>query len=323
MKLNKFILMLGGIAHLLLLLGGCSDDGVCKVYIPEARSVVIKNFDLGSVLEETFHVAVTSSDYVTVSGKEVSGDVTVRLVVDEAKVHEYNAACGTDYPILPADCYTLPTEAVISAGTAASEAIILSVHAQGKIQPFDSYLLPITIASVEGARADVIQQTLYYLVSGAEDVWAMPLADRSQWKILEFSSEEAAGEGPDNGHAIHAFDGLKETFWHTQWQNGEPQPPHHIVVDMGKEVKMLGFQYISRDFGTAWPQEITMETSLDGKKWESAGIYSDLPAGAKEEFRSYFPGFKQARYFRLTVTAVYDGKWATAIAEINAISISK
>ena len=60
--------------------------------------------------------------------------------------------------------------------------------------------------------------------------------------------------------------------------------------------------------------------------WLEVGVgrnYSNLPAGAKEEFRSYFPGFKQARYFRLTITAVYSGKWATAVAETNAISIIK
>ena len=215
------------------------------------------------------------------------------------------------------------TETVIPAGESSSADLVLTVNAQGKIQPFDSYLLPVTITSVEGAQADHIQQTVYYLLSGAEDVWAMPLADRSTWQVVEVSSEETSGEGSENGHAIHAFDGLKGTFWHTQWKGNEPQPPHHIVVDMGQEVKMLGFQYVSRDHGEAWPQEMTMETSLDGSKWESAGTYSDLPAGAKEEFRSYFPGFKQARYFRLTITAVYSGKWATAVAEINAISIIK
>ena len=305
------------------LLSGCSDDDVCKVYIPEAKTLQIKNFDLGEELREVFHVAVTASDYVTRSGKEVGGDVKVQLTVDEAKVQEYNSLCGTDYPLLPSDCYTLTTETVIPAGESSSADLVLTVNAQGKIQPFDSYLLPVTITSVEGAQADHIQQTVYYLLSGAEDVWAMPLADRSAWQVVEVSSEETSGEGSDNGHAIHAFDGLKGTFWHTQWKGNEPQPPHHIVVDMGQEVKMLGFQYVSRDHGEAWPQEMTMETSLDGLKWESAGTYSDLPAGAKEEFRSYFPGFKQARYFRLTITAVYSGKWATAVAEINAISIIK
>lgn len=60
--------------------------------------------------------------------------------------------------------------------------------------------------------------------------------------------------------------------------------------------------------------------------WLEVGVGRNLQrpsCGAKEEFRSYFPGFKQARYFRLTITAVYSGKWATVVAEINAISIIK
>ena len=135
------------------LLSGCSDDDVCKVYIPEAKTLQIKNFDLGEELREVFHVAVTASDYVTRSGKEVGGDVKVQLTVDEAKVQEYNSLCGTDYPLLPSDCYTLTTETVIPAGESSSADLVLTVNAQGKIQPFDSYLLPVTITSVEGAQA--------------------------------------------------------------------------------------------------------------------------------------------------------------------------
>ena len=118
------------------LLSGCSDDDVCKVYIPEAKTLQIKNFDLGEELREVFHVAVTASDYVTRSGKEVGGDVKVQLTVDEAKVQEYNSLCGTDYPLLPSDCYTLTTETVIPAGESSSADLVLTVNAQGKIQPF-------------------------------------------------------------------------------------------------------------------------------------------------------------------------------------------
>lgn len=299
----------------------CDDEEISKLYIPEAKSVQIRNFNLNEELKEVFHVAVTGSELPTSSNKEVQGDVKVMLTVGENKVQEYNQACGTDYELLPENCYTLDTQGVIPAGSVMTGDLTLTVNAEGKLRPFDSYLLPITITSAEGAITDNIQQTLYYLLSGAEDVWKMPLADRSNWKIIEVSSEETSGEGSDNGHAIHAFDGLKDTYWHTQWKGSEPQPPHHITVDMGKEVKMLGFQYITRDHGEGWPQEMNIETSLDGEKWESAGTYSDLPAGAKEEFRSYFPGFKQARYFRLTITAVYNGKWSTHVAEINTISL--
>ncbi len=322
MKIKK-IAYITGILAMTAIFGSCGDSDSQCVYIPEARSLRIVNFDLEDELVEVFHVAYSASDYVTTSGYDVANEVNISLNVDAAKVEEYNTACGTTYELLPEDCYTLTTEAVIPAGQTMSDDLELRVNAKGKILPFDSYLLPITITKVAGAQADVTQQTVYYLLSGAEDAWNMPLADRSKWSVVEVSSEETSGEGSDNGHAIHAFDGLKNTFWHTQWKGGEPQPPHHIVVDMGEEVKMLGFQYVSRDHGEGWPQEITMETSLDGEKWEAAGTYSDLPAGAKEEFRSYFPGFKKARYFRLTITAVYNGKWSTHIAEINAISIIK
>lgn len=321
MKHNLSNLSAGVILIASALLSGCSDDEACKIYIPEAKSLQIRNFNLSEELIETFHISVTAADFPTVSGKETEGDIHVSLSVDEAKVQEYNEACGTDYQLLPADCYTLPTEAVITAGTAMSEDLFLRVNAQGKIQPFDSYLLPVSIASVKGAQPDAVQQTLYYLLSGAEDVWNMPLADRSKWTVIEVSSEETAGEGPDNGHAIHALDGLDNTYWHTQWQGNEPQPPHHIVIDMGHEVNLLGFQYITRNHGEGWPQEMTIETSLDGETWEAGGTFSDLPAGPLEEYRSYLTGFKQARYFRLTITAVYNGKWSTHVAEINAISI--
>ena len=322
MKL-KNIIYLAALCGAAGALTACSDSESASIYIPEARSLNIVNFDLGDPMTQTFHVAVSSSDYVTTSGLEVASDVSVTLSVDPSKVEYYNSACGTSYEILPADCYSLPASAVIPAGATCSEDLTISVDARGKIQPFDSYLLPVTITAATGADINPQQSTVYYLLSGAEDVWNMPLADRSQWRVVEVSSEETSGEGSDNGHAIHAFDGLKSTFWHTQWKGGEPQPPHHIVVDMGQEVKMLGFQYVSRDHGEGWPQEMTLETSLDGSSWESAGTYSDLPAEGKAEFRSYLPGFKQARYFRLTITAVYNGKWSTHVAEINAISIIK
>lgn len=300
---------------------GCDEDTEVPVYIPEARALQVRNFNLNEPLMEVFHVAVTGSEYATASGMDVDSEIRFTLEVNPEKVEEYNSACGTTYDLLPSNCYTLTNEGVIPVGSSISDDLILNVEAAGKLRPFDSYLLPITISTISGGNLDDKQQTIYYLLSGAEDVWNMPLADRSNWKVIEVSSEETSGEGSENGHAIHAFDGNEDTFWHTQWKGDEPQPPHHIVVDMGEEVKMLGFQFVTRNNGEGWPQEITMETSRDGESWESAGTFSGLPAGGGEEYRSYFPGFKQARFFRLTITSVYNGKWSTHVAEINAISI--
>lgn len=303
---------------------GCSNSDDMVIYIPEARTLQIRNFNLSEPLVETFHVSITGSEYATASGMEVSSDLTFSLEVNPEKVEEYNSACGTSYTLLPSECYNLPSDGIIKSGNTISDDLVLTIDGNGKLRPFESYLLPISISGVSGNGAcDNKQQTLYYLVSGAEDVWNMPLADRSSWNVVSFSSEEASGEGSDNGHAIHAFDGNENTFWHTQWKGDEPQPPHHVVVDMGKEVKMLGFQFITRNHGEGWPQEVTLETSLDGITWVSTGTYSNLPEGGGKEYRSYFPGFKQAKYFRFTITAVYNGKWSTHVAEINAISLAE
>ena len=299
----------------------CSSDNSQNIYIPEAKTLQIRNFDLGEVMTETFHVAVEGSEYPTASSMEVSGDVVVKVEADPSKVDYFNELCGTSYSLFPSDCYTLQERIVIEGGKSMSGDIELKVDAKGKILPFVTYLLPLTLVSVQGGEVAHEQTTIYYLLSGAEDVWNMPLDDRSGWSIVSVSSEETSGEGSENGHAIHAFDGLENTFWHTQWKGGEPQPPHDIVIDMGKEVKMLGWQYVTRDHGSSWPQEITIETSLDGEKWEGAGTYNDLPGAGATEYRSYLPGFKQARYFRLTITAVYGGSWSTHMAEINAITM--
>lgn len=224
---NKYII-LSPLAFLILATG-CGEDSDMPVYIPEARTLQVRNFNLNEPLLETFHVAVTGSEYATASGMDVESEIKFTLEVNPEKVEEYNSSCGTSYNLLPSNCYTLTNEGVIPAGSSISEDLTLNVEASGKLRPFDSYLLPITISTVSGGRLDNKQQTIYYLLSGAEDVWNMPLADRSNWNVVEVSSEETSGEGSENGHAIHAFDGNKNTFWHTQWKGDEPQPPTTLL----------------------------------------------------------------------------------------------
>lgn len=65
------ILFVAGLIGSLTTLSSCNDDDTTTIYIPEARSLNIVNFDLSEPLTQTFHVAVSASDYVTNSGMEV------------------------------------------------------------------------------------------------------------------------------------------------------------------------------------------------------------------------------------------------------------
>jgi hypothetical protein len=70
--------------------------------------------------------------------------------------------------------------------------------------------------------------------------------DNSDWSIVDFSSEEAGGEGPVNGYASAVIDGDAGTFWHTDWSTGSPDYPHHFTIDLGSEKNIAGFEIFRR-----------------------------------------------------------------------------
>lgn len=299
------------------ILHGCSDDdGGSDIYITQAGNPVNVKFVMkDEPYIQTFTVSIVSP-YPIPASSSINHDIKVSLETDPSKVEVYNSKEGTSYKIMPEGSYSFPSEVTITAGKYVSDNISLSIDAKGKIESNDIYILPISIKTVEGANADNSHQTIYFLLTGSMDASDMVFLDRTNWKVVEVSSEELVGEGANNGNAKHAFDGDGETFWHTQWEGDEPEPPHHIVVDMGEEIELNGFSYLSRNNGADWPKECTIQVSKDGIIWEDAAIFTDLPAAGATEFRSFFPKVKEGRYFKMIITAVYRGP-STHVAEIN------
>lgn len=67
-----------------------------------------------------------------------------------------------------------------------------------------------------------------------------------EMSVVRVSSEETRAEG----HAAHAIDGDPQTKWETRWQGGRTdQPPHEIVIDLGKSRRITGFRYLARQLG--------------------------------------------------------------------------
>ncbi len=65
---------------------------------------------------------------------------------------------------------------------------------------------------------------------------------RTGWTVYA-DSQETIGE---NAPATAAIDGNTTTFWHTQWKNANPPPPHIFVVDLGTAIPIGGFRYLPR-----------------------------------------------------------------------------
>ncbi|MGD0037404.1 MAG: discoidin domain-containing protein, partial [Bacteroidota bacterium] len=61
------------------------------------------------------------------------------------------------------------------------------------------------------------------------------------WTIAYVSSEELSKE---NGSAENAIDGQTFNYWRSEWSDKQPDYPHYLVIDLGKQEEISGFQYV-------------------------------------------------------------------------------
>lgn len=121
--------------------------------------------------------------------------------------------------------------------------------------------------------------------------------DRTEWEIIDFSSEEAGGEGPVNGYLTAAFDGDISTFWHTQWNGASPDYPHHFTIDMKNTVRMLAVDCARRQGNGGGHTKFQILTSNDGENFTDQGSFDFDSQSNDVQFYplSFLP---EARYFK-------------------------
>lgn len=123
------------------------------------------------------------------------------------------------------------------------------------------------------------------------------LLDKSTWTIVDFSSEEAGGEGPVNGYATAAIDGDVNTFWHSQWNGATPPFPHHFTVDMGAEKTIASFETFRRQGNGNGQTKIQFLVSIDGETWTDLGEFN-VDSKTNDGQVSAIKSAPTARYFR-------------------------
>lgn len=73
------------------------------------------------------------------------------------------------------------------------------------------------------------------------------LIPAGEMKIVRFSSEEPGSQG----FARNAIDGDPQTKWESHWHRGQvAEPPHELVIDLGRSRKISGFRYLARQLGS-------------------------------------------------------------------------
>lgn len=66
---------------------------------------------------------------------------------------------------------------------------------------------------------------------------------RLSWKVVYADSEETVAA---NNTALNVFDLQESTIWHTAYSETKDKFPHHLVIDLGKEEMISGFEYLPR-----------------------------------------------------------------------------
>ena len=315
---------------LLLIVAGCKEDnsftennGDVRIYMSQATAgtqqaiTVSRRAPLQSDTSYTFDVNAFFAGSGYLNAPE---DIPVTFSVDYSRWDSINTARQAQglpvFERVPENVFSFQnTTAVIKKGSSISDNISFAIN--GKlVEEGHNYMIPISIAEVGGGfPVNRTLATTYFVLSVTPPVY--PEIDRTGWSIHSVDSEEASGEGPDNGRAVFALDGRLNTFWHTQWDGGEPPLPHHLAIDMKTSRTLSGLYLTARQNApNGAPRTVVIDVSTDGQTWQNAGTYQLAAVNARQPV--FFTQAYNARYFRVTVTATHGNTNITFFAEVSA-----
>ncbi|HYQ44199.1 MAG TPA: discoidin domain-containing protein [Polyangiaceae bacterium] len=135
-----------------------------------------------------------------------------------------------------------------------------------------------------------------------------------KWSLVSADSEETTAE---DGHATNAFDDSTSTFWHTEYQNAKPMPPHEVVIDLGVSYSLTGMRYTPRqdDNQNGMVKDYEFYVSSDKANWGSAVKTGSFGTGKAATTVSFTA--KTGRYIRFVALNEVNGKAYTAVAELD------
>lgn len=113
-----------------------------------------------------------------------------------------------------------------------------------------------------------------------------------------------SGSGSTNGNAQLPLDGSGGTRWYTTSHS----PSSHYRVDMKAEYEIEGIHFHKGTFPDNYSVDYTIEVSLDGMTWTTAGMADGTGTGS---VTASFPAVT-ARYVRITPTGSQSGWWSIA-----------
>lgn len=125
----------------------CTDE---VAYDQEEYASVLHMKTSGVVNLEFYNIGqdVTFETFVSRGGTDpsIAGEASL-VVFTEEELATYNAGYGSDFKLLPADCYTMPTKVLFESGQGSVPVKFVLKSNIGNLDQTKSYILPVRIAS--------------------------------------------------------------------------------------------------------------------------------------------------------------------------------
>lgn len=225
-------------------------------------------------------------------------EVTVNIAIDQSKVAAYNEANGTDYEF-KADAELVSNTLTFGADENWDSFAINTGDLTG-IANEGSYIIPVTITSVEGAAVELTEdnQTIYVMVKG---VGRELTISENEYSGVSFKPIACTVNGNDT-----YSDGWSSYTWldiidsDTGSYGYIKEPNALIEIDFGNVVNLTSF-YIYHWSAYYCATGMTLETSADGSKWIDWGEVS-YPDWQKGYYYINLSSPENVRYMRIVFT---------------------
>jgi len=142
------------------------------------------------------------------------------------------------------------------------------------------------------------------------------------WKQPSALEKLGATITADNHNPSHApelaIDGDSSTIWHTNW---EPmaQPPHYLILDLKKPVRVAGLTYLPRqDMTNGRIAEYEVYVSTDGQNWGSPVASGTWPNDAVMK-TVRFDQPQNAQFIKLVALTEVNNQPFASVAELGII----
>lgn len=216
--------------------------------------------------------------FVACTTERVSKDMKIIVGNDDNLVDVYNKENDTEYNILPSENYSFINKTVTIANgeNISGDSIKIELLNVESLIKEGGYLLPVTIASIEGGSLDAVSsnrnvvyvkvENIHVNVESGQPVEGTLIPDRSGWTVKVASTTRGdANNLIDGKNTDVARDGSAE-YW--------------LTVDMGKVETLTGIR--NKCYASSYsPTAVEVFTSDNGVKWKSIGTIALSKSGTQ------------------------------------------